>query len=146
MVWFTDNRRLQDCGDEAPQPMPAPIKDQILSKVLDRLNAEIARLGVTQPQMAADTGLAQPEISAILRGKRPKVTMEVLHALAQCVGRTLPELLLSGELPPQQWPADVLRVALALRALPKNDPTRLLVARLVRATALAQAHTKRLTS
>jgi transcriptional regulator with XRE-family HTH domain len=93
-------------------------------RVLEHLNREIARLGVTQTQIEAKTGIPQSEVGKILRGERRKPSLDVLDALARCVGRTLADLL-HEQLPPVKWSEDVLMAALALEALKPTDPARI---------------------
>jgi transcriptional regulator with XRE-family HTH domain len=92
-------------------------------RVLDYLNSEMRRLGITQLHMEARTGIPQSEIGKILRGERRKPSLDVLDALARCVGRTLADLL-AEDLPPVNWSEDVLQTALAMESLAKDDPTR----------------------
>lgn len=92
-------------------------------RVLEHLKDEMRRLGVTQLHIEARTGIPQSEVGKILRGGRKKPSLDALHALAQCVGRSLADLL-QDDLPPTEWSDDVLQTALALESLPADNPTR----------------------
>jgi transcriptional regulator with XRE-family HTH domain len=62
-------------------------------KLAEILRAELARRDWTQLELAARSGVPQPMISKILKGKRSHITIDELDALCVALGLDAAEVL-----------------------------------------------------